>query len=164
MIYFLAGKSCDALDPRLFLGGKPRKKWCDHCRRCKKLVYFRKLFLSISQHKDFVTVTAEKIVMATNNSGLNSTYLLISGKRKKRKAESENYQAKSQRRGSPKRSVYAPSGDLFSDSRNRQSFMSSYYALAVFFHWIYSNRAAMKIRLLLLAGVFFGFLVKKCAA
>ena len=38
-------------------------------------------------------------------------------------------------------------------------FMSSYYALTVFFHWIYSDRAAMKIRLLLLAGAFIGLLV-----
>ena len=40
-----------------------------------------------------------------------------------------------------------------------KEFMSSYYALTVFFHWIYSDRAAMKIRLLLLAGAFIGLLV-----
>ena len=57
-MYFLGGKSCDAFVEPL----------CDHCRRVQKLVYF----------KDFVTVTVEKIVMATNNSGSNSTYLLIS--------------------------------------------------------------------------------------
>ena len=38
-----------------------RKKWCNHCRLVQKL---------------------EKIVMATNNSGLNSTYLLISEERR----------------------------------------------------------------------------------
>ena len=42
--------------------------------------------------------------------------------------------------------------------------MSSYYDLAVFFYWIYSNTAAIKIRLLLFAGVFNGFLVEECAA
>ena len=58
MMYFLGRKSCDAfVEPS-----------CDHCHRVQKLVYF----------KDFVTVTVEKIVMATNNSGSNSTYLLIS--------------------------------------------------------------------------------------
>ena len=58
MMYFLGGKWCDAfVEPS-----------CDHCRRVQKLVYF----------KDFVTVMVEKIVMATNNSGSNSTYLLIS--------------------------------------------------------------------------------------
>ena len=31
-----------------------------------------------------MTVTVEKIVMATNNSGLNSTYLLISEERRER--------------------------------------------------------------------------------
>ena len=47
-------------------------------------------------------MAVEKIVMATNNSGLNSTYLLISEKRREIKEkeesesrESESYQANS---------------------------------------------------------------------
>ena len=40
----------------------------DHCRRVQKLVYF----------KNFGTVAVEKIFMATNNSGSNSTCLLVS--------------------------------------------------------------------------------------
>ena len=39
-----------------------------HCRRVEKLVYF----------KNFGTVAVENIFMATNNSGSNSTCLLIS--------------------------------------------------------------------------------------
>ena len=41
---------------RVFLGRKSRKKLRGHCRCVQKLVYFRNLFLSISWHKDFVTL------------------------------------------------------------------------------------------------------------
>ena len=64
-------------------------------RRVQKLVYFRNLFSSIlsiricDRGAQFLVNYFEKIVMATNNSGLNSNYLLVrraTGKRKKRKA------------------------------------------------------------------------------
>ena len=41
---------------RVFLGRKSRKKLHGYCRCVQKLVCFRNLFLSISWHKDFVTV------------------------------------------------------------------------------------------------------------
>ena len=63
-----------------FPGGKLRKTWFG----VAIVVAFKNLSTlgTISRHKDFVTVVLvncfEKIVMATNNSGLNSTFLLIS--------------------------------------------------------------------------------------
>ena len=64
---FLGGKSCDAfVQPAIFSLPGNRAS-------VQKLVYFSNLFLSISEHKDFVTVAVEKNVMATNNRGLNLT-------------------------------------------------------------------------------------------
>ena len=48
--------------------------------------------------------------------------------------------------------VYAASGDLFTDSRGRQSFVSYYYVLAVFLHWIYKMKYSC-----------YPILVEKCA-
>ena len=50
--------------------------------------------------------------MATNYSGLNSAYLLVTEERRER----ERKQRQGARRGSLKRSVYAASGDLCPDS------------------------------------------------
>ena len=73
---------------RLFLCGKTRKKW-----RRVAVVAFKNMFTSTtSLHKDFVTVVLgsflvncfEKIIMAANNSGLNSNYFLESEERRER--------------------------------------------------------------------------------
>ena len=73
---------------RVFLGGKSRKKWRGR-RRVQKQVYFNYFIAKgfWDRSAQFLVNCFEKIVMATNNSGLN--YLLVrraTGKRKKRKA------------------------------------------------------------------------------
>ena len=72
--------------PRVFLGGKSRKKWHGQPRRIQRFVYFRNLFSSIlgiricdrGRGAQFPVNCFEKIVMKTNNSGFNSTNLLVS--------------------------------------------------------------------------------------
>ena len=64
MLHFPGGKSCDAfVQPAFFLFGKSRKKWCDPVSSRSKTCL---------------------ICYGTNNSGLNSTYLLISKERQER--------------------------------------------------------------------------------
>ena len=83
------------------------------------------LYLGFPQRKE--------IVMATNNSGLNSNFL--QWREKGKKWGSENQQAmQSQRRGFVWK-IYAASGNLFTDIWSWQSFVSSYYVLTAFSHW-----------------------------
>ena len=74
------------MQPAFFLEGNRARDGVD-------VVLFKNMFTSTtSLHKDFVTVVLdsflvnyfEKIIMATNNSGLNSNYLLVSEERRER--------------------------------------------------------------------------------
>ena len=111
-------------------------------------------------------MTVEKIVMATNSSGLNTTYLLMSEERRERERRERPKATIVRRRASEedhRREVSMLHLETCLIKTEVDSFVSSYYVVTVFLHWIYSNRAAIKIRLLFLAGVFIGFLVEKCA-
>ena len=74
-------KSCDAFVQLAFFLAE---------NRIKKLVYFRNLFSSIISIRicdcgaQFLETCFRKTVMVTNNSGFNSTYLLVSEERRKR--------------------------------------------------------------------------------
>ena len=90
---------------RVFLDGKSRKKWRGQRHRVQKLVYFRNLFSSIlsiricDRSAQFLVNCFENIVMAASNSGLYSTYLLLSVERRESKRR-ERHTARINRRAS----------------------------------------------------------------
>ena len=99
-----------------------------------------------------------KTVMATDNSGLNSTYLLISEERRKRERRLRaRIKGQKQRKGFLWK-IYAVSRYLFTDIWSWQSFVSSCYVLTVFLQWIYKmkNSCYQRILLLFLTGLFIG--------
>ena len=73
---------------RVFLGGKSRKKWRGQHHRVQKLVYFRNLFSSIlsiricDRSAQFLVNCFDNTVVAVNNSGFYSTYLVLSVERR----------------------------------------------------------------------------------
>ena len=69
--------------------------------------YVRNLFSSISWHKDFVTIPLsfeKNIVMATSNSGLNSTYVPVSEERRERERRERQRARINRRRASEEES------------------------------------------------------------
>ena len=89
---------------RVFLGGKSRKKWRGQRHRVQKLVYLN-LFSSIlsiricDRSAQFLVNCFENIVMAANNSGFYSTFLLLSVERRESKRR-ERHIARINRRAS----------------------------------------------------------------
>ena len=101
---YVINRAMHLCNPR-FSWRKIAQEWRGQRHRVQKLVYFRNLFSSIlsiricDRSPQFLVNCFEKIVMSVNNSGLNSTYLLVSEERRE-KERRERYRARIDRRAS----------------------------------------------------------------
>ena len=135
---------------RVFLGGKSLKRWRGYFHHVQKFVFFGNLISCISSMRilspwcsvsSIFKTVSKKIVVTTINSWLNSTYLLISEEWRERERR-ERQRARINRRKAWEEDWCGKFMQhleicLLIAKADRAQFVSSYYVLTTFLHWIY---------------------------